>query len=295
MIFGQMPPRRNEHNDRKTEQFRKLFIGGLPPQTTEETLKHFYSQWGELVDCVVMKDPKTKRSRGFGFVTFKEPEQLDSAQNDRPHVIDQKTVETKRAMPREDSNLPEAHMTTNKLFVGALKRDVQSEDLRNYFCQYGNITDCEVVTDKNTGNSRGFGFVTFEDYDSVDKIILFKPHEVKNSRTDVRKALSREQMNEAKKKQASGPMGYGPPPPYGMHGGPRTPMPPMGHQPYAADGYGYWGYGGYDAYGSPGPRGYGGGGGEFGQYGGQNYAGGPMRHPSPGNYRGQTPYNAPGG
>jgi hypothetical protein len=48
--------------DRATQQLRKLFIGGLHYQTTEESLESFYAQWGEIVDCVVMRDPGTGRS-----------------------------------------------------------------------------------------------------------------------------------------------------------------------------------------------------------------------------------------
>ena len=43
------------------EQFRKLFIGGLSYETTEESLKGHFEKWGEIVDCVVMRDPNTKR------------------------------------------------------------------------------------------------------------------------------------------------------------------------------------------------------------------------------------------
>lgn len=43
------------------EQYRKLFIGGLDYKTTEDSLKSYFEQWGEIVDVVVMKDPKTKR------------------------------------------------------------------------------------------------------------------------------------------------------------------------------------------------------------------------------------------
>lgn len=52
------------------EQFRKLFIGGLSLNTTDESLRDFYGQWGTIVDCIVMRDSMTKKSRGFGFVTF---------------------------------------------------------------------------------------------------------------------------------------------------------------------------------------------------------------------------------
>jgi hypothetical protein len=43
------------------EHIRKLFIGGLDYRTTDESLKKHFEQWGEIVDVVVMKDPKTKR------------------------------------------------------------------------------------------------------------------------------------------------------------------------------------------------------------------------------------------
>lgn len=64
-------------------------------------LKQFYEQWGgEITDVVVMRDPQTKRSRGFGFVTFALPEQLDVAMNNRPHTVDGKEIDPKRAVPR---------------------------------------------------------------------------------------------------------------------------------------------------------------------------------------------------
>ena len=83
------------------EQFRKLFIGGLSYETTDDGLRNHFEKWGELVDCVVMRDPQSKRSRGFGFITYKRAHMVDDAQNARPHVIDKREVEPKRAVPRE--------------------------------------------------------------------------------------------------------------------------------------------------------------------------------------------------
>lgn len=47
--------------DPNAEQFRKLFIGGLSYETDEDSLRAHFEQWGEIVDCVVMRDPNTKR------------------------------------------------------------------------------------------------------------------------------------------------------------------------------------------------------------------------------------------
>lgn len=53
---------------------------------------------------MVMKDPKTKRSRGFGFITYAKAHMVDDAQANRPHKVDNRTVEPKRAVPRTVSD-----------------------------------------------------------------------------------------------------------------------------------------------------------------------------------------------
>lgn len=86
---------------KEPEQLRKLFIGGLSFETTDESLRSHFEQWGTLTDCVVMRDPNTKRSRGFGFVTYSSVEEVDAAMNARPHKVDGRVVEPKRAVSRE--------------------------------------------------------------------------------------------------------------------------------------------------------------------------------------------------
>lgn len=49
------------------------------------------------------------------------------------------------------------------------------ESLRNYFSQFGEVVECTVMRDNNTGRSRGFGFLTFKDPKTVN-IVMVKEH-----------------------------------------------------------------------------------------------------------------------
>ena len=186
---------------KEPEQLRKLFIGGLSFETTDESLRSHFEQWGTLTDCVVMRDPNTKRSRGFGFVTYATVEEVDAAMNASPHKVDGRVVEPKRAVSREDSQRPGAHLTVKKIFVGGIKEDTEEHHLRDYFEQYGKIEVIEIMTDRGSGKKRGFAFVTFDDHDSVDKIVIQKYHTVNGHNCEVRKALSKQEMASASSSQ----------------------------------------------------------------------------------------------
>ncbi|XP_059812201.1 heterogeneous nuclear ribonucleoprotein A1-like isoform X1 [Hemitrygon akajei] len=181
-------------DSQEPEQLRKLFIGGLSFETTDDSLRNHFEQWGRLTDCVVMRDPNTKRSRGFGFVTYSCVAEVDGAMAARPHKVDGRVVEPKRAVSREDSTRPGAHLTVKKIFVGGIKEDTEEHHLRDYFEKFGKIEVTEVMTDRQSGKKRGFAFITFDDHDAVDKIVVQKYHTVNGHNCEVRKALSREEM-----------------------------------------------------------------------------------------------------
>ena len=60
---------------------------------------------------------------------------------------------------------------SKKLFVGSLSWDTNDDGLRNAFSTHGEISEAIVISDRDTGRSRGFGFVTFDDDESADKAI----------------------------------------------------------------------------------------------------------------------------
>jgi len=60
---------------------------------------------------------------------------------------------------------------SKKLFVGSMSWGTTADSLREAFAQFGEITDAVVISDRDTGRSRGFGFVTFSEDDSANKAI----------------------------------------------------------------------------------------------------------------------------
>ena len=72
--------------------YRKLFVGGISWDTTAEGMKGYFEKFGEVSDCVVMKDSTTSRPRGFGFVKFKDPSCVNLVLAQSAHMLDNKKV-----------------------------------------------------------------------------------------------------------------------------------------------------------------------------------------------------------
>lgn len=58
-----------------------------------------------------------------------------------------------------------------KLYCGSLSWDTDDESLRDAFERFGEVEDARVITDRETGRSRGFGFVTFVNKDDAETAI----------------------------------------------------------------------------------------------------------------------------
>ncbi|KAL5212246.1 hypothetical protein ABZP36_023093 [Zizania latifolia] len=68
--------------------YTKVFVGGLAWETTSERLRRFYERFGDILEAVVITDRHSGRSKGYGFVTFRDPESARKACEDPTPVID---------------------------------------------------------------------------------------------------------------------------------------------------------------------------------------------------------------
>ncbi|KAG9046667.1 hypothetical protein FS837_003869 [Tulasnella sp. UAMH 9824] len=141
----------------------KMFVGGLNWETTTESLTNYFSKFGEVDACTIMRDG-AGRSRGFAFLTFKDPASVNKVMV-REHFLDGKIIDPKRAIPRLE------HQRTQKLFVGGLAPTVTAETLKKYFSQHGSVVDATVMVDRESGRSKGFGFITFEEGPSLEHLL----------------------------------------------------------------------------------------------------------------------------
>jgi RNA-binding protein Musashi len=166
----------------------KMFIGGLNWETTDQSLRDYFSQFGEVTECTVMRDGATGRSRGFGFLTFKDPKTVNIVMV-KEHFLDGKLIDPKRAIPRDEQE------KTSKIFVGGVSQDTTENEFKDYFAQFGRVVDATLMMDKDTGRPRGFGFVTFENEVGVEAC-LSTHLEIHGKAIEVKKAQPRGNMRE---------------------------------------------------------------------------------------------------
>ena len=183
----------------------KIFVGGLNQVTNSNSLRAYFSRFGNVVATNIVFDRVTQKSRGFGFVQFASHDTIREIMP-MQHSIDGKLVELKPAQKGGGRTLAtkipeynpvfqkkveeERNKNARKVFVGGLKLSTTVDGVVAYFERFGAIDECTITKNKQTGRSRGFGFVTFSSPDTVDEALKHR-HTIEGKGVEIKRAENR--------------------------------------------------------------------------------------------------------
>lgn len=140
-----------------------VWVGGLDGEVNEELLWELMLQAGPLVTVHIPRDKITGEHSGYAFVEFASEEDADYAMKimNMVRLYGKALKINKASRDRKDMDVGA------NVFVGNLDPDVDDQLLYNTFSAFGQVLSAKVMLDQD-GNSKGFGFVNFADFESSD-------------------------------------------------------------------------------------------------------------------------------
>ncbi|CAD5320619.1 unnamed protein product [Arabidopsis thaliana] len=171
----------------------KLFVGNLPFNVDSAQLAQLFESAGNVEMVEVIYDKITGRSRGFGFVTMSSVSEVEAAaQQFNGYELDGRPLRVNAGPPppkREDgfSRGPRSSFGSsgsgygggggsgagsgNRVYVGNLSWGVDDMALESLFSEQGKVVEARVIYDRDSGRSKGFGFVTYDSSQEVQNAI----------------------------------------------------------------------------------------------------------------------------
>ncbi|KAG8050288.1 hypothetical protein GUJ93_ZPchr0009g946 [Zizania palustris] len=152
----------------------KVYVGNLPYDIDSEQLAQLFDQAGTVEVSEVIYNRETDRSRGFGFVTMSTVEEAEKAvEMFHRYDVNGRLLSVNKAAPRgaRVERAPRQFGPSFRIYVGNLPWQVDDSKLVELFSEHGKVVDARVVYDRDTGRSRGFGFVTMATQEELDDAI----------------------------------------------------------------------------------------------------------------------------
>jgi len=168
----------------RSQYLQDMAVMNLPFETTEDELRtYFEKNYGALDFCEIKKFKDTGKSRGYGFIRFKDEETAKEAVKGDHHFCGRKVdVKMKQQKPM-------------KLFVGRVPDNVTTTMLEEYFSKYGTLTDVYIPKP-----FKNFAFITYASSED-GKAVIAGFHELEGKRLNV---MERKTPEEAKAEEARG-------------------------------------------------------------------------------------------
>ncbi|CAN4095371.1 unnamed protein product [Withania somnifera] len=147
-----------------------LYVGDLDFNMTDSQLYDLFNQVGQVVSVRVCRDLSTRRSLGYGYVNYSNPQDAARAME----MLNFTPVNGKSIRVMYSHRDPTLRKSGSaNIFIKNLDKTIDNKALHDTFSSFGNILSCKIATDSN-GQSKGYGFVQFDNeesaQDAIDKL-----------------------------------------------------------------------------------------------------------------------------
>ncbi|KAG1065620.1 hypothetical protein G6F42_026797 [Rhizopus arrhizus] len=149
-----------------------VFIKNLDPSIDNKALHDTFSAFGNILSCKIAID-ENGNSKGYGFVHYETEEAADNAiKHVNGMLLNDKKVYVGRHVPKKErqAKIEQYRAKFTNVYVKNLDESVKDDKLSEMFGKYGPITSAIVQVDEE-GNSKGFGFVNFENHEDAQKAV----------------------------------------------------------------------------------------------------------------------------
>lgn len=150
---------------------KTLFVGGLAFTTSEKDLHQYFHKYGEIEKTNIVKDRRTRASKGYGFVFYVEEASVEQVLSEKPHRIRGRQVDCQAAKKKSEKNKYKEMLSKTRIFVTCLTPNINNKDMNHFFTQFGPVKSAYVIRDPDTERSLGFGFVIFEKPQDAQKTV----------------------------------------------------------------------------------------------------------------------------
>lgn len=144
-----------------------LYVGDLDLNVNDSQLYDLFNQVGQVVSVRVCRDLTSRRSLGYGYVNFSNPQDAARAMD----VLNFTPLNNKQIRVMYSHRDPSIRKSgTGNIFIKNLDKAIDHKALHDTFSTFGHILSCKIATDAS-GQSKGYGFVQFETEESAQTAI----------------------------------------------------------------------------------------------------------------------------